>query len=204
MQAIILAGGQSSRMGRDKAFVTIEGKSLLQHQLDTFIQDGVSCWVLANENKLLKLPVFYQAHPLIHVTDDEVASFQGPLSGLLAGLRQLPSGADNEVVVIACDVFGLPGNVFSALSEKRKVNGADIACLDIDGYLQPLVAILSLSLLSSLEAFFQQGGRSVVKWYKQHTLVSLNERDLQALGLCALDYATNLNSVSDVEVFLKE
>jgi len=106
MQAIILAGGKSSRMGHDKAFVSIEGKPLLQRQLDTFVQHEVPCWVLANDNKLLKLPEFYQMHPLIHAAHDEAASLEGPLSGLLAGFRQLSLNKENdEVAVLSCDVL---------------------------------------------------------------------------------------------------
>jgi len=94
-------------------------------------------------------------------------------------------------------------SVFTALSEKINETGADIACLDIDGYLQPLVAVMKLDLLNSLALYFQQGGRSVIRWYKQHALVSLNEKDLHSIGSCRLDYATNLNSMSDVEAFLQ-
>src|SRR5215471_18172273 len=42
LSAVILAGGESSRMGRDKAWVELDGQPLLEHALMTVRSSGIS------------------------------------------------------------------------------------------------------------------------------------------------------------------
>ena len=42
MQALVLAGGRSSRMGRDKSLMQIDGKSLIRITLERLIDSGHS------------------------------------------------------------------------------------------------------------------------------------------------------------------
>lgn len=203
MRAIILAGGESSRMGQDKAFVVIQGKPLLQWQLDTFMQANIPTTVLANDNKLLKLADTYRDSSLIEMATDVEAGIQGPLSGLLSGMRLLNKREHGAVIVLSCDVFGLPASVFDALNSRRVSERAEIACLNIAGRMQPLIAVLDSALADNLSAYFSQGGRSVMHWYRQHDVVFLTETDLLALDLHGSDYATNLNTMDDVNNFLQ-
>lgn len=206
MQAIILAGGESSRMGQDKALLVIKGKPLLQWHLDTFLERQIPVKVMANDNKLLALPELYANSLFVETVADAKESIEGPLSGLLSGLslvNERLNGQQGSVIVQSCDVFGLPISVFDALEEKRALSQADIACLNIEGRVQPLVAVLSSHLLPSLLDFFNQGGRSVMRWYKQHSMVFLTENDLRLMGLKDKDYTTNLNTSNDVDVLLQ-
>ncbi len=203
MRAIILAGGESSRMEQDKALLKINGQPLLQYQLDMLIEAKISTVVVSNENKLLNLPASYRNHVCVHWCQDVSISKAGPLSGLLAGLNFFKAASQDAVIVVACDVFGLPAYVFEALNEKRLNSGVEIACLSVSNRLQPLVAVLDTNLRSSLQAYFHQGGRSVMKWYKQHGVACLDETELQALNLPLGQYATNLNCKEDVEQLLQ-
>ncbi|MCK5881464.1 MAG: molybdenum cofactor guanylyltransferase [Sinobacterium sp.] len=205
MRAIILAGGNSSRMGRDKALVVVKGRSLLQRQLDVFIAAKIPTLVLSNDNKLLKLPPYYNELSLVEVVPDVKESIEGPLSGLLSGLRAMAVRGGQQgggIIVLSCDVFGMPASVFDALNKKRLAEGADVACLSIAGRIQPLIAVLSASLEESLAAYFEQGGRSVMRWYSQFDVVCLTEVDLQLMGVHQNDYASNLNSEDDVQSLL--
>lgn len=79
MEIYILAGGQSSRMGRDKGKVTLHGKSLLAH--------------VKAESRKTQWP--------IRVIKTDAVKRCGPLSGIYTGLKR--SNAD-AVVFIACDM----------------------------------------------------------------------------------------------------
>ncbi|MFC3681343.1 molybdenum cofactor guanylyltransferase [Bacterioplanoides pacificum] len=83
--AIILAGGQSSRMGRDKALLCWQGIPLWQHQQNVLRQTGCDDILLS--------------HPQFGVTD--VKPGFGPLSGLQS---LLPQCRHQWVLVIAVDM----------------------------------------------------------------------------------------------------
>ena len=203
MQAIILAGGQSTRMGRDKALLPVNSLPLIQHLLQIFLAAEVYTAVVANDDKLSSLP--QRCSPLLISIKDAASSFQGPLSGLLAGMQALTSEQrlEKSVCLQSCDAFGLNIEVFNALESMRSKCGVDIACLNIHGRVQPLIAVISMALLPSLKAYFDEGGRSVMTWYNQQTLVYLTELDLAAMGLVEGSYATNLNTPADI-VLLSE
>jgi molybdopterin-guanine dinucleotide biosynthesis protein A len=58
--------------------------------------------------------------------------------------------------------------------------------------------VIGLSLMPSLESYFEQGGRSVMEWYNKHSQVYLTEVDLVDIGLTEGSYATNLNTPVDI------
>lgn len=97
--AIILCGGRSSRMGRDKATLPFGPELLLQRviRLVTEVIDRQNIVVVAASQQCLP--------PLpdgVSVTNDERAGC-GPLEGLSAGLKAIPLGVD-AVYATSCDV----------------------------------------------------------------------------------------------------
>jgi len=73
---------------------------------------------------------------------------RGPLEGLRAGLKALPSGVD-AAYVTSCDVpLLVPGFVREMLDLAR---GYDVAVMDIDGFAHPLSAVYRRSTLPSIE-----------------------------------------------------
>lgn len=106
VNGIILAGGRSSRMGRDKALLTIEGKPLLL-RLAEGLAPHVGRLVIAagteERARAYRELLRAQAEPImagaLFVTDSWPD--RGPLAGLHAGLSVLPEG---YAFVVACDV----------------------------------------------------------------------------------------------------
>lgn len=77
MTGVVLAGGKSSRMGRDKAVLEFEGQTL---------QDRC-------------VGVLRECFPEVLVIREDDAPGLGPIGGLLTALRRSP-----EVFVVACDM----------------------------------------------------------------------------------------------------
>jgi molybdopterin-guanine dinucleotide biosynthesis protein A len=101
---IVLTGGASSRLGRDKALVEVSGEALAAR----------AARLLA----VLAAPVV-EAGPgrsgLSAVTDDPGGS--GPLSGVVAGARELDRlGWRGPVLVLACDMPGVSGELLGKLA----------------------------------------------------------------------------------------
>src|SRR5262245_61632753 len=97
--AIILCGGKSSRMGRDKAALPF-GPELMLQRVVRLISQAVdlegSIVVAAPNQTLPELPAAVNVARDIH-------EFRGPLEGLATGLREVGDRFD-AVYVTACDV----------------------------------------------------------------------------------------------------
>lgn len=154
--ALILAGGQSSRMGRDKALLSINGQSLLEHMQQLALDSGAT-EVLVSRNQ----PGF--------IADGESAQAQGPLAGILAALQHCSSA---QLLVLPIDTPLLnPASVQLLL---QHANGSA-------GYFSnsplPCVLPVSLALSSLICAQLRSGQRSV-----KALLARLNATALPAPG----------------------
>jgi molybdopterin-guanine dinucleotide biosynthesis protein A len=128
VSAIVLAGGRSSRFGRDKLAEPLEGRALLDHAIDAVRS-------LASEVIVVLAPDAAPALPSgVRVVHD-AAPFEGPLTGLLAGLG---TARETVVLVTAGDMPELQGSVAEALLDAIAVGGTDAAVLEDAGRPRPL------------------------------------------------------------------
>lgn len=95
--AIILGGGRSARMGRDKRALTLGGRSLLAIAVDACAtHDGI---VVVSPD----LPDDVPADRVTRTLEDP--PFGGPVAGIAAGLSALPPAAPgDQVLLLACDL----------------------------------------------------------------------------------------------------
>ena len=102
----VVAGGQSSRFGSDKALAMLEGRALIAHVLGTLeaqVDEVVVCGrALAG----------YASLP-----DHPSAGF-GPLGGIAAALRHAASGGFDAVATSACDTPHLPRDLVERLGQQ--------------------------------------------------------------------------------------
>ncbi len=97
--AIILCGGKSSRMGRDKATLPFGPELMLQRIVRLLSEEVDSSAIVVVSAKGQILPPL---PPEIRVVCDENPS-RGPLEGLAAGLKAMPDNVD-AVYATSCDV----------------------------------------------------------------------------------------------------
>jgi molybdopterin-guanine dinucleotide biosynthesis protein A len=94
--AIVLAGGASSRFGADKLVAVLEGQPLLHHALRSVDEVAATIVVvLAPDAPTPSLPRLRSRLIVAH----DLATHQGPLAGLAAGLAALPPGVERAVLV---------------------------------------------------------------------------------------------------------
>ena len=90
--AIVLAGGRSSRFGRDKLVEPIDGRQMLDHAIDAVGAVATEIVVVGPRTG----PSI--ARPEITAVRDELP-FEGPLAGLAAGLHALDPAVERVLVV---------------------------------------------------------------------------------------------------------
>ena len=144
---IILCGGKSTRMGSSKALLPFGYETMLQRVV-RLLSGVVSPIVLvaAEGQELPPVPAD------VIVTRDEREG-RGPLEGLRAGLKALPSEVD-AAYVTSCDVPLLVPGFVTQMCELAK--NFDIAVMEIDGFPHPLSAVYRRSVLPHVEALLAQ------------------------------------------------
>lgn len=95
MKTIVLAGGQSSRMGQNKALMKLEGREIIQRILHTLSPISEEMLIVTNA------PDTYQHLGAVVINDDQEFKGKGPLAGLLTGLA---AAKTDTCLVVACDM----------------------------------------------------------------------------------------------------
>jgi molybdopterin-guanine dinucleotide biosynthesis protein A len=102
----VIAGGQSSRFGSDKAFAMLDGRPLIAHVLSSLgaqVDELIVCGrALAGYASLPDYP----------------SAGLGPLGGIAAALRQAASCGFDAVAASACDTPHLPPDLVERLGEQ--------------------------------------------------------------------------------------
>ena len=122
VDAVILAGGQSSRMGvPTKALLQLGNTSLLDH-----VTRRLACQVNSLSISGSQEYLGNADYPII---EDAVERFSGPLAGLYSAMI-FPQVSDSDyLLVVPCDGPFLPNNLVSELYTQITSEDADIACV---------------------------------------------------------------------------
>jgi molybdopterin-guanine dinucleotide biosynthesis protein A len=147
----VLTGGRSSRMGRDKATLEVDGAPLAARGLAA-LRDAGAAQVLAVGGDLAALA----AMGFETVADDYPGA--GPLGGLLTALL---AASHDPVVVVACDLPDLEPAAVTAVLDAL-APGVDAVVPTAAGHPQPLLAAYRRGCRPALDAAFAAGERSVV------------------------------------------
>ena len=145
VSGIILAGGQSSRMGRDKALLTLGGRSLAEIQADKLRSLGLDDIMLSGSGHSV---------PGVRTVPDEQPG-QGPLGGLQACLRAARRPA---CLVLSVDVPLLPAEL---LAELIGAHTGGVTALRRGDAVEPLIAVYDSSLYETCGELLQTGRRAV-------------------------------------------
>lgn len=148
---IILAGGASQRMGRDKATLPWQNTLLIEHLAQVFAPASHQVIVVAGQEQ--NIPALPEG---VTVIRDE-SPFLGPLFGLRDGLRR--SASDLPVFVTGCDYPLLTHALPAYLLEQ--CGSADVCLLKRDNHRQPLPGLYHPRILARLDAVIRMKARSL-------------------------------------------
>ncbi len=154
--SLLLAGGQGSRLGgRDKGLMGYAGEPVAAHLSRLLRQLGGELLISCNRNQAVYAPL---ADRLV---SDVEPGFPGPLAGILAGLHACRS---SHLVVLPCDMPKVDLVLLQALLA-RAAEAPQLPCMVRAGERwQPLLCVIPRVLLPQLEAAWQQGQRSPLRW----------------------------------------
>lgn len=140
--AFVLAGGQSSRMGTDKALLPLAGQPLIAHALRILHAAGFSASIAGARSPLAAFaPVIEDAHA-------------GPLDGICAALA---SCGPAQALFLSVDLPLFPSAALGYLLRQAALTGAAAAMLSMNGFVQTFPAVLDRALLPALRARLNAG-----------------------------------------------
>ncbi|WP_297321948.1 molybdenum cofactor guanylyltransferase [uncultured Bartonella sp.] len=144
---LILAGGHSSRMGRDKAGLDFCGQSLLENQISTFKKHRLP--VVVSSNAIDESSVPYRVAIL---KDPPEVKFGGPLAGIYAGLSYATDNGYRYVLSMPVDCPIVPDEFFDKICNKPIEENA-IRIASTPSGLQPTFSLWPASLKNDLFKF---------------------------------------------------
>ncbi|SHF30068.1 molybdenum cofactor guanylyltransferase [Litoreibacter ascidiaceicola] len=163
---VILAGGQSRRMGGgDKGLLTLGGETLLARVIAR-LEPQVAEVALNTNGDVARFEPF--GFPVIA---DSVAEFPGPLAGVLAGMDWAAARGHSHIVTAAADTPFFPCDLVPRLmlaAESAPIALAATPDPERGMARHPTFGLWPVDLRDDLRAALGDGVRKVVAWTDKH------------------------------------
>lgn len=178
--AFVLAGGKSTRMGRDKAFLEFGGQTLLARALDLARTLGREVRIVGDADK------FAAFGPVV----EDIFRDCGPLGGIHAALL----GAATELnLMLAVDLPFMEPKFLEYLIAQARETGAVVTAPHTGGGLQPLCAIYRRRFAEVAERALRERRNKIDVLFSEVETRVLGEEELSRAGFSP-DIFRNLNT----------
>ncbi len=188
--AVILAGGDSKRLGRPKALLTYGEKTLIEHMVSHLGAMFSEITIVTDRQEL------YSHLPVKLASDLIGQKEKSPLRGIHAGL----SASDLPYQFFAaCDMPMLNLQLIAYMSRYAPAYDAVVPC--VGTYYQPLHAFYSRRCIQEIENVFTSGNFKVTSFYEQVAIRRIEEEEIARFDPAQLSF-TNINTWKDYEALL--
>ena len=184
VEAVLLTGGASRRMGHDKASLLVDGTTLAERTAGELLGAGYGVTVLGQK----------QIQGCSFLADEE--EYQGPLIALARFSPTKP-----WVFVASCDMPLFDSRVVALLREKALTSQAVV--LEIAGHLQPLCSLYASSIFGLMREAVKDDERSIMRLIKSIDCQVLSEKDLADAGISPLS-VTGVNTPEELQQLLSK
>jgi molybdopterin-guanine dinucleotide biosynthesis protein A len=152
LTGLVLAGGTSRRMGRDKAFLELDGQPLIQIVAERMLDVCTEVLIVSGDVE----PYAGLGVPAVQDRFTDV----GVLGGLHAGLY----AASHELTLaVGCDMPFLRPDLLRAFA--TWATGVDVALLRHGEHVEPLHAAYRRTCLPAMEAAIRTGERRIISFF---------------------------------------
>lgn len=182
---VILAGGKSSRMGQNKALMSLGGKRLVDRVVEVMRSVFDDLLIVTNT------PEMYADLGLTTVRD--VWPDKGSLGGVYSAIYHV---ATPYCLVVACDMPFLQTAVLRYLVTQR--NDYDVVVPDVLGELQTLHAIYSKACLQPIERRLETNRLRIVGFFPDVRVRTVTASELELYDPALLAFQ-NLNTLEEFQ-----
>ena len=189
VSGIVLAGGLSRRLGRDKAVEPIAGEPLIARCIGRLSAVADEIIVVVNDierGEQLPLP------PMCRVVVDVYAD-SGSLGGIFSGVSAL---GNEWSVVVACDMPFLNIALLRYMLSLRV--GFDAVVPVLDGRPEPTHALYSKACLPHIERRLQAGDLKIARFFDDVSVRYVSQEEVDAHDPDHMSFF-NVNTQSDLD-----
>ena len=166
LTGVLLAGGRSRRMGRDKAQLVIEGQTMLDRTLAVLQQVTDEVLVSGFRERAEQVP------PGVRVIEDQYTD-AGPLAGIYSALLM---ARNPHVLAVACDMPFLNADLLRHMSSLAE--DYDVVIPNVDGHTEQLHAIYSKSSLPLIKEQLDRGDYKIDRWFGRARVYYVTEEEV--------------------------
>jgi molybdopterin-guanine dinucleotide biosynthesis protein A len=162
---IILAGGQSKRMGTDKGLILLNGKPLISYAIDTLSGFCDEIIISANDDA-------YNSFGLKVVPD--LMTGQGPMGGIYSCLKAVKT---KYAIVLSCDMPFVDRQIIELLLTGQKHFQAVLP--GYNNFMQPVCALYNSEILPLIEHHLFSGKLKLAGFVEMlnHKIVDISNED---------------------------
>jgi molybdenum cofactor guanylyltransferase len=180
----ILAGGKSTRMGADKAFVMIDGRTLLARTLELANSVTTDVWIVGKAAK------FATFAPVV----EDVFQECGPLGGIHAALRATRAELN---VILAVDLPFMSPALLEFLLERARNSDAQVTLARTDDGWQPLCGVYRREFAGAAEEALRRQRYKIDALFAPQKTQVIGEEELRSAGFSA-EIFRNLNTPEEL------
>ncbi len=184
LSVFVLAGGKSTRMGTDKAFLDYNGGTLLDRALAVARSVSKDVWIVGDKDK------FSKYGPVV----EDTFSGRGPLGGIHAALLV---SRNNLNLMLAVDMPFVSSALLEYLVSVARASDVTVVVPRAEGRLQPLCAVYRRNFAVTAEAALLAGKNKIDPLFEKVSTRVIEEAELVRGGFSS-DLFRNLNTPQDV------
>ena len=166
MTGLVLAGGLSSRYGRNKALVKFEGVALIERVLQTMGQIFHHLIIVTNTPE----EYAYLQTPMIQ----DIIKGLGPLGGIYTGLRAMP---DPKGFFVGCDMPFLNADLIRYMVTIR--DDFDVVVPKISWKMEALHGLYDRRCRDRIEALINSGSYQIFRFFSEVSVRFVNEAEVR-------------------------
>ena len=182
LYGLVLIGGKSSRMGRDKAMLEYHDEPEWKRVLTLIQAQTTKAFISVNTEQAQS----FEGVPQVLDSWDSI----GPMNGVASALGEYPEAA---WLVVACDMPNLNGELIQQLVEARNLNCDATVFIEADERLEPLCAIYEPQIVEGLLDSIMREDYSLFRCLEQQKIERVALNDTQALK--------NINTAKESEMY---
>lgn len=184
---IILAGGKNSRMGRQKAFIEIDGIPIIDIILKIFRELFSEIIIVTNTPKDFE-------YTKVRLVKDIIPN-KGSLGGLYTGIKE---AAFDDCFVVACD---MPYINLQLIKYIIQIKGYDVVVPQIDNKFEPLFAVYSKNCLKTIKQNLSEERLRILDIFSKVNVREIYESEIRLydsklLSLINLNTPEELNNMT--------
>jgi len=166
----ILAGGQSKRMGKDKSFLEINNKKLIEYSIDKVKKYLKDLIIVTNSDNEFFLKNNFT------VVKDCIEGQLGPLVGILTAMKWAKDNSSKYswIATFPCDTPFFPESIIKSFINESKKKESLILCANSHGRRHNIFGLWSLDLYDKLKNdLVNNKVRKVEDWTKKNKIKNL-------------------------------